>query len=149
MRRSHWYLRPLPNAAIAAVYVAFVALAFYVEGGAVIPLATAGAAVGVLSALFEVLSRRDIAQRLRDARTLGEVILAYKFSPWGKFKNLIIVAGLVGAWFGAAPRAGIRILDSTVVLFSGFAFIDAGARAALGLTLARLFTARVAVQVIV
>ena len=118
------YLRALTHVGLIAAWLIIVAVTIVVLDGEVVQLG-AGALVGLVSGILDILSRRTIASQLRSAGNFGELMLAYQSSPWGRYKNLIVLALFVALCFLLPwPGSFMERVWPFFTLFGGFAIVD-------------------------
>jgi hypothetical protein len=112
----------LPNFAFGACGV-LVSLMFWKVGAQAPEPFIAGACVGLLEGMLDLLGRRQNLPHLRKAETFGAAIFAFQHSPWTRAKDLVAFACLVVVGVFLARRAEQPALYSAVSMFLSFAAI--------------------------
>ena len=84
----------------------------------------AGACVGVLEGVLDLLGRRQNLPHIRKAESFGAAIFAYQHSPWTRAKGLIAIACLIGIGIFVAGRLDQPGYYSAVSMILSFASVS-------------------------
>jgi hypothetical protein len=119
----HWSVRALPILALGACGTVVSILLWKL--GALSPEPFfAGACIGALEGMLELLGRRKNLLHLRKAETFGAAVVAYQHSAWTRAKDLVAIACLVAIGIFLARRLEQPAYHSVASMFLSFTAIS-------------------------
>jgi hypothetical protein len=123
LAQVHWSVSAWPNLALGALGTG-VTLVFWKTGSLAPEPFVAGACVGVLEGVLDLLGRRQNLPHLRKAQTFGAAIFAYRHSRWTRAKDLVALACLIVIGMVLADRIHQSGHYSAVSMFLSFAAVS-------------------------